>query len=340
MTAEPSRLTPTALEQLALARFGAPKRRGGGVLRYGRKGGSLVVHLSGPRAGWWYDWSLWGTPDWCGRLDREPGTDTPGSAPFDPRAGGFAADDERLAGVRELVRASRWPEGTPTDVYLASRGITERPLPPSVRHLDNPRAALFLGKKTTGAVIVVQLVYLTADGAKDRRRAVVKRTRAAGSDWAPVAGFRMPGRGEMILAEGPETGLSLWQALGRPVIVLFGMRGSFRTGRRRVTLAGDPDAYGSPAWGARCRAAIDLARRHHRVRVAVPPAEAGDWNDVLQREGDAGVRARWRRPALRTVHDGDEPMDRSAADAWHARIAAVVASHRVETSDRSTLNGP
>lgn len=328
---EASPLPPREIARLARDRFGPENRHTSGrqVLRFGRSGGSLVVYLAGPRAGWWFDWSERATAGWCGRLDQAPGERRPAPAAFVPQQ--FVADPARLPRVRELMAAAQPAEGTPADRYLEGRGITRRPLPSSVRFVDarlesgwRVHAMLCAARDHGGRTRAVQLVHLTAAGRKDPASwRPVKQTLGAGEHWAPFAGLRLPctrPMAELHLCEGPETGLSVWQVDGAPVWVGFGLShlGSVRTRRKRVTVIRDPDEEGSGGYWAAGRVLAQLAGRYERVRwIMSERGAAGDLNDLLQAEGEASVRRVLRAP--QTYHEGP-PLDREQVA---ARLATI-----------------
>jgi len=88
--------------------------------------------------------------------------------------------------------------------------------------------------------------------------------------------------GELIVTEGPETGLSLLQTLGRPVWVACGgsmlpaMR--FPPSVRAVAIGGDNDDAGR----AKAEEAAEVfSRRGIGTRIFYPPAPYADFNDIL-----------------------------------------------------------
>ena len=93
---------------------------------------------------------------------------------------------------------------------------------------------------------------------------MVKRTNKAVDGWAERASVRLPGREPLVLCEGVETALSVWQATGRETWACLGIsqhRPRARSGRRPVIIARDGDAPGSKAEGQIGRAATRLAQR-------------------------------------------------------------------------------
>jgi hypothetical protein len=113
------------------------------------------------------------------------------------------------------------------------------------------------------------------------------------------AACRFPGdadTGALILAEGPETALSIWVATRQDVWSLFGPRwGSAPVpdGIETVIIARDADPPGSKADKAVFSGAEQLARRGFRIKIATPPRyddhKKSDFNDVLCIDGEREV---------------------------------------------------
>ena len=125
---------------------------------------------------------------------------------------------KRAAKVAEIIAGCEDPHGTCVETYLQRRGITAAPLPPSIRYLANAYgqygALVALATDAAGEVHGLQLIYLTEDGRKAPLK-VQKRTNKAHNRWSDVAAERLPGRAPIILCEGVETALSVWQASGQ-----------------------------------------------------------------------------------------------------------------------------
>ncbi len=101
----------------------------------------------------------------------------------------------------------------------------------------------------------------------------------------------------LCLAEGPETGLSVWAATGHETWVALGAMGNHEPLANRLVLAcRDDDPLQSPADKALTRALARWQQTCADVRVATPWAERrgdrSDFNDVLQSGGEDAVRAR------------------------------------------------
>ena len=208
---------------------------------------------------------------------------------------------------KSALAAAQWAEagrieGTPGAAYLRRRGLPRWPAGavrwcPAFKAYPNdpnPRPAiLFAATDAAGAVVAVQAVRLTPDGRKIEGRAK--------TSLGPIgAGFlRLPGRGPLHMAEGPETALSVWLATGAPVLATLGPIAARRIEAAPVqpagllVIAGDAAAPGSPAARVMEAATAAALARGLAVRVAVPDGAPGcDWNDILQSAGAEAVADR------------------------------------------------
>ena len=266
----------------AIRAFGDPRNPNArSELRFGRKG-SVAVRLSGEKAGLWYNFE-----------SGEGGTllnpdELPDRADFEPRRRYRVKRDEGQAeALGRIVRGLSSPDGTPVEVYLNSRCITR--WPHSIRFSSNPLAMVAIAQDLSGKVRACQRIYLNRSGQKSPiiydGAPTPKMTHVEGDHWNEVAAVRMPGRGELILCEGVETGISIWMATGRPVAACLGNSGfdSLFVRGSRVTIARDGDEPGSPA-DCRIQNAIRSRKHTHRVKLASPPI-GDDFNDIHQRDG-------------------------------------------------------
>jgi hypothetical protein len=152
---------------------------------------------------------------------------------------------------------------------------------------------VLLATDTAGTIKAVQQVYVTAKGAK----APVKVQKRSNGSQAGAA-VRLPGTSPLTLAEGPETGLSVWQSTGCETWVALGGIGKLVDqvpAGEDVVVTRDADPGGSGPDKALWCAVQALVARGCRVLVACPPRypdlRKTDFNDVLQREGEAAIRA-------------------------------------------------
>ncbi len=232
---------------------------------------------------------LWPTresPDARGARRALPGhlktRNPPIVRPRPPEPDGEAG--ERAARVAAIVAECVAPDGTPADRYLTRRGITRRPLPdcirfrPSAWRLDG--AIVALATDDAANVQAVQQVYIDNDGRK-ADLLVAKRTNG------PLAGatVRFPGTLPLILTEGIEDALTLWQETGRATWASLGvsaMASAPVPEGAEVVIARDNDLPGSAADKAIDRAVEVLLARRCRVKIARPPGGAKDFNDALR----------------------------------------------------------
>ncbi len=284
-------------------------------LRFGSKG-SIAVEIAGADKGRWFDHEEglggaglelirhhlhlddnavrdWARA-WLGESDTAP---RPSSAPNRTQAQPKAPTaQDRAKKVAEIVRRTETLTSTPVLAYLRRRGITATP-PDCIRYRQHAwgrfGAMVALATDDAGKVLAIQQVYLTAEGQKAPLD-VVKRTNKAVDGWAERAAVRLPGREPLVLCEGVETALSVWQATGQETWACLGISNIGRApvpDKSTVIIARDGDLPGSKAEGQIGRAAANLVRRGMTVMIATPPEEQ-DFNDVLVREGEAAVRTR------------------------------------------------
>jgi predicted P-loop ATPase len=226
--------------------------------------------------------------------------DTPGPPPWQdhlasPATTKATEDAKRAAKVAEIVAGAEAAVGTRVETYLHRRAITASPLPPCIRFLANAYnhygALVALATDAEGQVHGLQLIYLTEDGRKAPLK-VQKRTNKAHDGWADVAAVRFPGTAPVVLCEGVETALSVWQATGQECWACLGISNIARAPLPEgapVIIARDGDAPSSKADQQLRQAVTVLRARGHDVTVAEPPP-GQDFNDVLQSDGEDAVR--------------------------------------------------
>jgi putative DNA primase/helicase len=235
-----------------------------------------------------------------------------------------ASQAERSAHATRLVAECRPVFGTPAARYLERRGIGLKRLPPRVAAWHGQsHAILFVARDGAGAVKAVQRVYLAPDGTKANVEPV-KRTNGVLSGTAMI----LPGEGNRVLVtEGPEDALSLWQATGLPVRCAFGVSGLGDVplpDGAAVVLVADNDAPEKGTRAAVERAGLRLHERGHAVAIARPPAGLKDANDLLLAQGPEAVRAMvdaavpWESPP----HPSPTP-EKPDTESELARLAAL-----------------
>jgi predicted P-loop ATPase/phage/plasmid primase-like uncharacterized protein len=347
------------IAELAHALLGEPNRSLSTrtQLRFGTKG-SIAVEIDGSDAGKWFDHEHGRGGDGlelichaqnrsrgeaCGWAREWLGLSTTAATPvtkstvpadsseaFPPAKKAPVDKAQKVAGI---VAGCQDPHGTCVERYLHNRGITAAPPPASIRYLTNAYnhygALVALATDVDGKVHGLQLIYLTEEGRKAPLR-VQKRTNKAHDGWSDVSAVRLPGSAPLILCEGVETALSVWQATGQETWACLGVSNIARAPIPEdlpVIVARDGDDPGSKADQHLRRSVTILRGQGRQVTVASPPVGL-DFNDILQKDGEQAVRdliaaaqaadafsAAWRHGLL--LNDEGEPRP-VLANAIHA----------------------
>ena len=226
--------------------------------------------------------------------------------------------DWDAAKVIAAIGLIRPAAGTPAATYLEGRGVTDLPetglgwLPPSpdLPVMNRWSGALLVwafgahGWPTGGQRILVDTDGTPLD--TDVRKPAFGRIGGAPARFPARNG---KGPEPLVLAEGPESALSVRQATGLESWAVFGVDG-FKSAPlpsgRTVILAPDRDARDSKA-GRAFRRAVSVQRsRGVDLLIAEAPEPEGskkDLNDTLRRKGNDAVRAAIE--AARPVTDTD-----------------------------------
>jgi putative DNA primase/helicase len=281
------------------------------------KGMSPLAFIRAERGGEWRD-ALAFARSWLG-LDR--GEVRPAPNPRQPRQSNEQAAAEaaqeaaaRRAKAAEIAAQTVPLIGAAAESYLMGRAITiAGDLAPDVVAY-NPRAwgylpgysgprygaLVMIARNAAGDVQAVQQVYVTAEGRK-APLAVQKRT--IGSMIG--AAVKLPRRLDclpalariIILCEGPETALSVWQATGAAVWCVLGGSNFSHCGVPagvEVIIAADADPPGTKAIRSLQKRVEELVSAGYAVRVARPvpyvDLKKTDFNDTLQRSGVDAIR--------------------------------------------------
>jgi hypothetical protein len=357
------------IERLAEALLGAPNQASSSrtTLRFGTNGGR-AVEVHGPNRGLWYDHETGagGGPfdlicttlscDFPAALSwaREfTGTGSQAAASLDVAAM-LARDAERkaererkqaeaerdqaqrIATARGLWDASKPIGGTVAETYLTTTRGIPRPAggwPDAIRFYAANRSLILAGTDSTGAVQFVHRVRLTADGRKHGELSKVTN--------GPMAGayVRLPGPpdGPLQLAEGPETGLSVWAATGAETWLSIGSMARHEPPpSRSLAVCQDDDSPRSPAGLALGKAVDGWRAAGSYVAVATPWQERrhdkSDFNDVLLAGGIEAVRARINAeiappaPAAEPPAKPHFPRPHLSGEAASARLRWTVAA--------------
>lgn len=144
-------------------------------------------------------------------------------------------------------------------------------------------------------------------------------------------GLMLPGEGNVILAEGPENGVSAWQETGRPVLVAFGGIAKVQDwppAGAVVTVLADGDAAGSKAARARAKACDAMADRGVTILLTDTP-DGKDANDLLRDPVAGDLRAlinhplHWRDPAPSTTTESTVTTWQPAEDDLAVKAGAL-----------------
>lgn len=196
----------------------------------------------------------------------------------------------RIHAARNIWAGTVNVAGTESEAYLRSRHFNGV-IPPTLRHhskLRHPHAGSTL-PAMVGAVTIwpshqvraIHRTYLTPDG----RKAPLDACKLS---LGPIGGGAVrlsPIGPEMIVAEGIETALSLLAATRMCVWAALSAGGIERlilpppAALRSVVIAADHDARGLQAAE---NAALRWTIAGYTVRIAVPPGEGTDFNDIAE----------------------------------------------------------
>ena len=223
--------------------------------------------------------------------------------------------EDREALVRALRQCAEDVAGTPAETYLRSRAIAEWPddvlgwLPPlgglvsealqRAVHTPGHGALVVWARDDAGTVTGGQRILIRQDG--QGTSGTPKKPCFGRIGGCPARFPQDTGRDAsatpLVIAEGPETALSVWQAAGHEVWAVFGVTGFAAAPiplDRPVILAPDQDARGSPAGKTFRRAVAHHLQRGVTLSIARPPERPGskrDFTDSLQRIGPEGIKA-------------------------------------------------
>jgi phage/plasmid primase-like uncharacterized protein len=332
-------------EALAYDVLGQPTSRTSRELRYGRNN-SLIVNLRGSFAGQFRSWeegvggSMIDLIMHGHNCDYDTAVDLArgwiGDDPLPIRqAPKIDVDDEERKAAADAKRI--WDEaidvtGTPGDVYLRSRGIEPETWPNPIRwHRDG--YLVFAVTDPSGRVHAVQRIWVNSDGTpklKDGKK--IKRSRGPRYGRTVI----LPGvpNGPICIAEGPETGLSVWYATGYETRISLGIHESVDMEQipadREIILCRDDDPDKKNKRKNQKQKVQELRRTHtvkevfpHHLRVG----DKSDFNDVLTTYGKDALAER-----IKTVLVGPNknanalPVEeaREKLDASSSKIGALL----------------
>ena len=332
--------------ELAEYLFGKPTRRWRHELRFGSRG-SLNVTISGPKRGYYYsheeqaggsmldaimlangyddvrpalDWAK----DYLGIRDDRP---LPPRPKIRYAPDGPDPSIERQQQARRLWAAGVSVGGTLGETYLRTiRGIRSSAWPDCIRWHAGKQCLLFAATDTAGSIMGIQRIFLMPDGnAKTREDGGKLKVSLGPVGRGAVRMTPLPDSGNaIVLAEGPETGLSVWYATGMETRVLLGSIArtdlSDISLDRTIIIAADDDARNAPSRRA-LNKTINSWRREGRTVLATRPnklsqRDKSDFNDLLRTGGIEAVQEQIR-PLAVEARAGIEPLlwDRNIARA-------------------------
>lgn len=188
-------------------------------------------------------------------------------------------------------------QGTIVERYWAARGLTDLPIPPTIRasrswlpHAEGRRPALIaLVEHLEHGPVAIHRTWLAIDGSQ---KASFRNPKMS---LGPVGGAAVrlahaPERDPLIVAEGIETAASVMLATGYPAWAAISAGGVERLIlpplpiAPQVIIAADHDDNCVGERAARAAARRWLAEGR-RVRIALPPEAGTDWNDELNKGG-------------------------------------------------------
>jgi len=316
----------------------APSARRAGEIRFHRDG-KLRVRVSGPKAGHWTNFADGTHGDMIDLYMVHTGASKREAIAFakqflglpdhEPAVAPRPALDRTDADLKDAQDRARrlraaagiWKRTHPLHdagrAYLAGRGIT-LPLPENVVRgriipvADLPKmgidpalcdhrpldAVVLAATDHAGALRAVQQILL-----QDGQKARVPNPKRTNGVLGGAAVQLAPAGPTVVLAEGPETGMSIQQATGLPTWITLGVSNytsvPLPAETRDVLIATDLEEAGNGLVAA-LKAADYWERQGKSVGLLLPADPDSDakidFNDVLQQEGDEGVRARAARP--------------------------------------------
>jgi putative DNA primase/helicase len=166
------------------------------------------------------------------------------------------------------------------------------------REIAYAAALILAATNAAGAITATQRICLDADAKPLLFPNTTKKLKITNGSLDGSA-VRLPGpaAGPLILAEGPETGMSVWAATGHETWIALGSISNLVPPRdRRIVVARDDDKAHSPADKMLSR--LITQWRHDRINAAVASpwierrGDGSDFNDVIKADGPGAVRTR------------------------------------------------
>jgi putative DNA primase/helicase len=309
-----------------------PSKSVRGQVRFGRKG-SFALHVSGSNAGLWSDFESGQGGDLLKLIQTRLGYDFAGAVAWGrkwlgwPEEGSYKPPDEatrarrlqeqatkkakheatakaeeqrRIKSARKIWDRSIPAKGTLAEVYLTqSRCISLETIPDCIRFDPVECTAVFAATTPDGTFKAIQRVYLTAEGLNLKNEAAGNKKRSLGVlDNAAVRLAGSAENGPVCLAEGPETGLSVWAATGHETWIALGGLAKINPSEGKDTvLCRDDDPRDSNSFKATNKTKKNWKQSGLTIHEAWPwsirKQDKSDFNDTLKADGLMGVKARF-----------------------------------------------
>jgi putative DNA primase/helicase len=347
-TAELKQALKDNAESLALELFGQPVRQIRQQWTWGRKS-STVVTVGGRWRGHFKSWeTLEGgsmldaimfahgsefddAKEWARNwLGDDPYIRRPVNIQQYPVIDVDAEEIQREKAARKIWQETVPLNGTPAETYLYSRAITSWP-DIAVRYHAKSNSLIVGSIAPSGNITAIQRIFLTPDGRAITDEDGSKRKRSFG----PIknGAVHLPGTTEaLLLAEGPETGLSAWGATEIETWVGLGAVGNIKLDNvpldRPIILCRDDDGRNAPSLKNLKRRITQWKREGRTVLSATPHefsrADKSDFNDVLQESGYHQVSRRIRSVLSPVTQEASKTPVSWARQALQANVSKAV----------------
>jgi len=321
----------TEAETVATTLLGKPKRRSGTALLFGKNKGSLHVHISGEKQGFWYDFQTGdggnliqliqqvqqcdfkealGVGAKLARLSfssnaaPQHAINTRQEANSKMPTSDFTPQQQRMRDyARKLFQEAKPIANTLGEKYLNKHRHLLGPYPPSIRfhpslrHTEtktNYPAVLFAATDKNGQLQAVQAVFLDPTTGNKAALDVVKKT------YGPIRGAAVElqkGKdGIVTLAEGPETALSIAKArVDLTVKASLGIsnmqNAPLSLNCKHLLLCADNDGVSSPTQSQYQKIVQTFTSRGIAVHLLQAPGLKQDFNDMLKIQGIEKLKA-------------------------------------------------
>jgi putative DNA primase/helicase len=304
-------------------------------MRWGSKG-SFVLTVSGRKSGLWYDhelgvggdllaliqhrvcggtfpravdwartWLGWSPDDPRGNKNRKFSRSTNNKEKKSSQIDDQGAADElsRIANARNIWDKSKPLEkGGSADLYLRqTRGIQpSNSWPDSVRFRTGSDQAVVFGlTMPDGKISAVQIIRINNDGTKRLGGNLSQTKQTYGVIKGAAIRFEGQSDQPLCVAEGPETGLSVWSVTGLETWVTAGQSNIQNLPfprNRKIIFCNDDSPRNSPSLHQAKKLLKKLKRNGYDVVAASPwrvrRGDKSDFNDLLIKSGPEAIQKR------------------------------------------------